>query len=128
MRSTANTILMSRIKLVGCMALVMANVVGCTEGSNPTRDLFAAVGAGPKVAPAPDFVASSRPGSLDYMPIGTPQAGRPTAARTADEIKAAEAELDAIRARNESAGKSAAELGGTPTPQPIPLPTRPKNP
>jgi hypothetical protein len=120
--------LKSRITLVGFMALLMANVVGCTEGSNPTRDLFAAVGAGPKTAPTPDFVASSRPESLDYMPIGTPQAGRPTAARTADEIKAAEAELDTIRGRNEAAGKSAAELGGTPTPQPIPLPKKPKNP
>jgi hypothetical protein len=119
---------MSRVGIVGFSALLIANVAGCAEGSNPTRDLFASVGAGPKTAPAPDFVASSRPASLDYMPIGTPQAGRPTAARTADEIKAAEAELDAIRARNEAAGKSASELGGTPAPQPIPLPTRRKNP
>ena len=49
-------------------------------------------------------------------------------AGSADEIKAAETELDAIRAQNEAAGKSAAELGGTPAPQPVPLPTKPKNP
>ena len=35
---------------------------------------------------------------------------------------AAEAELDALRARNEAAGAAAAELGNTPPPEPIKLP------
>jgi hypothetical protein len=56
------------------------------------------------------------------MPIGTPAVERPTAARTADEIKAAEAELDALRSRNEAAGAAAAELGKTPPPEPVKLP------
>lgn len=102
--------------------LVAANVSACAGGSNPVRDAAAAVGAGPKTAPTPDFVAQSRPGSLDYMPIGTAKEGRPTPARSADEVKAAEAELDALRARNEAAGAEAARLGGTPPPEPITLP------
>lgn len=102
--------------------LVAANVSACSGSSNPVRDVAVAVGAGPKTAPTPDFVAKSRPGSLDYMPIGTANDGRPTAARSAAEVKAAESELDALRARNEAAGAEAARLGGTPPPEPVTLP------
>ncbi|WP_414470849.1 hypothetical protein [Microvirga sp. M2] len=102
--------------------LVAANVTACAGGSNPVRDVAAAVGAGPKTAATPDFVAQSRPGSLDYMPIGRAEEGRPTPARSASEVKAAEAELDALRARNEAAGAEAARLGGTPPPEPVTLP------
>ena len=43
--------------------------------------------------------------------------------------KAAEAELNALRARNEAAGAAAARLGGTPPPEPIKLPViRPQGP
>lgn len=98
----------------------VAGLAGCN--SNPVRDVATAVGAGPQVAPTPDFVERSRPANLDYMPIGTPVAERPTPARTAAEIKAAEAELDALRTRNEAAGAQAAELGKTPPPEPVRLP------
>jgi|GEM_PF-2692847 len=97
-----------------------AGLAGCN--SNPVRDVATSLGAGPQVAPTPDFVARSRPATLDYMPIGTPVAERPTPARTAAEIKAAEAELDGLRTRNEAAGAAAAELGKTPPPEPIRLP------
>jgi hypothetical protein len=95
---------------------------GCNGSFNPVRDVATAVGAGPKVAQTPDFVARTRPANLDYMPIGTATDGRPTPARSAAEIKAAEAELDAIRARNEAAGAAAAEAGKTPPPVPVRLP------
>jgi hypothetical protein len=121
-RFTTKALLASRAAAAAFTVVVVANAAGCAEGSNPTRDLFTAIGAGPKVAATPDFVASSRPDKLDYMPIGASQTGRQTAARTADEVKAAEAELDALRAQNEAAGKAAAQLGGTPAPQPVPLP------
>lgn len=113
------------IRRISAMAMVMlaAGVLaGCNGSFNPVRDVTAAVGAGPQMAPTPDFVAQSRPSNLEYMPIGTPVPGRPTPARTADEIKAAEAELDALRARNEAAGAEAAELGKTPPPEPVKLP------
>ena len=112
----------SRAPALVIAVLVAANVTACAGGSNPVRDIASAVGAGPQVAPTPDFVASSRPQKLEYMPIGTPVEERPTPARSPDEIKAAESELDALRARNESAGAAAARLGGTPPPEPIKLP------
>jgi hypothetical protein len=116
----------SRASALVLTVLVGVNVTACAGGSNPVRDIATAVGAGPTTAPTPDFVATSRPQSLDYMPIGTPVETRPTAARTADEVKKAEAELDALRARNEAAGAAAARLGGTPPPEPLPV-KRPQN-
>jgi hypothetical protein len=109
-----------RISAFSLAMLAAAGLAGCN--SNPVRDVATAVGAGPQMAPSPDFVARSRPANLDYMPIGTPVPERPTPARTAEEIKAAEAELDALRAQNEAAGAAAAELGKTPPPEPIKLP------
>ncbi|MBB3019359.1 hypothetical protein FHR70_002424 [Microvirga lupini] len=100
--------------------LAAGGAAGCN--SNPVRDVATSLGAGPQVAPTPDFVARSRPATLDYMPIGTPVPERPTPARSAAEIKAAEAELETLRARNEAAGAAAAELGKTPPPEPIRLP------
>lgn len=128
----SKTLVISRPTLLAAAVLVVANVGGCAEGSNPAKDIAVSLGAGPKAAETPDFVARSRPQALDYMPIGTAQAGRATPARTADQIKAAEAELDALRAQNEAAGAAAAELGKTPAPQPAKVPaartTRPKTP
>jgi hypothetical protein len=112
----------SRASALVLVALAAANVTACTGGSNPVRDVAVAVGAGPRTAPTPDFVARTRPQNLDYLPIGTAEEGRPTPARSADEVKAAESELDALRARNEAAGAAAARLGGTPPPEPIKLP------
>jgi hypothetical protein len=116
----------SRASALVLTILVGVNVTACAGGSNPVRDIATSVGAGPKTAPAPDFVASSRPQSLDYMPIGTSVERRPTAARTPEEIMQTEAELNALRARNEAAGAAAARLGGTPPPEPLPV-RRPKN-
>jgi hypothetical protein len=97
-----------------------AGMAGCN--SNPVRDVAASVGAGPQMAASPDFVARSRPADLEYIPISAAAPERPTPARTADEIKAAEAEMDALRAQNEAAGAQAAELGKTPPPEPVRLP------
>ena len=111
------------IPRASALAFALAAVLGIAGcNSNPVRDVATAVGAGPRTAPTPDFVARSRPANLEYMPIGTPAAERPTPARTPEEIKAAEAELDAVRTRNEAAGAAAAELGKTPPPEPVRLP------
>ncbi len=125
MRSTSS--FTSRAARAALTALVVANVAACANGSNPVRDIAGAVGAGPKMAETPGFVAASRPGALDYVPVGTAQDDRPTKARTADEVKAAEAEMDAIRTRNEAAGAAAARLGGTPEPEPVIVPNRKTN-
>ncbi|WP_199049345.1 hypothetical protein [Microvirga splendida] len=116
---------MKPLSIPRCAALTLTlctavGLAGCN--SNPVRDVATSLGAGPRMAPTPDFVERSRPATLDYMPIGTSAPERATPARTAEEIKAAEAELDALRSRNEAAGAAAAELGNTPPPEPVRLP------
>jgi hypothetical protein len=109
-----------RVSAIATILFASAGMAGCN--SNPVRDVAASVGAGPQMTASPDFVARSRPADLEYMPISATAPERPTPARTAEEIKAAEAEMDALRARNEAAGAQAAELGKTPPPEPIRLP------
>jgi hypothetical protein len=103
----------------------LAALCGCMPDANPVRDAAVAAGFGAKITPAPEFVAQTRPAKLDYIPVGTAVSGRPTAARTAAEVKAAEAELDAVRAANEAAAKAAQQAGGTPAPGPVPVKPKP---
>ncbi|WP_201752103.1 hypothetical protein [Microvirga arsenatis] len=117
-----------RAAAIAATLAAAAGLAGCQGGANPVRDVATSLGGGPQVAATPDFVARSRPANLDYMPIGTPVPERPTPARTAEEVKAAEAELDALRARNEAAGAAAAELGSTPPPEPVRLPANTSQP
>jgi hypothetical protein len=90
-----------------CAVLGAAALAGCAGDTNPVRDAAVAAGIGAKITPAPDFVARSRPANLDYIPVGTSAPTRSTAARNAQEVKAAEEELDKIRAANAAAAEDA---------------------
>ena len=123
------TLLSIRRSFTIAFAMLAAfGVAGCNGSFNPVRDVATYLGAGPQSAATPDFVARTRPADLEYMPLGTPVAERPTPARSATEIKAAEAELDALRTQNEAAGAAAAELGKTPPPEPVRLPANTSQP
>src|SRR3712207_2534815 len=87
----------------GLILAGLPGVAACMPGANPVRDAATALGAGPKVAQTPEFIARSRPERLEYIPVGTAGPGRPTPARTADEVTAAEAEMGSVRAANEAA-------------------------
>ena len=81
---------------------------GCAGDSNPMRDLAIASGVtGGEPKPPPDFVSRSRPGSLDYMPVGVSSPKREYRSKTAAEVGDAEKELDRVRARNEARGRDA---------------------
>ena len=97
----------------------VAILAACSGDTNPVRDVFVATRAGPKTATTPDFVKASRPANLDYVPVGTVAPSRPTAALTADQVKATEAEMDATRTRNEAAGRVAVQAGATPAAEPV---------
>jgi hypothetical protein len=112
-----------RSSLAIAAALAALPIAGCSGDTNPVRDLVVAAGAGPRATASPDFIASSRPATLDYIPVSTRAGSRPPP-RTVDEVKAAEAELDAIRASNEAAGQSALQAGSTPAPSPAEVPVR----
>jgi hypothetical protein len=89
---------------------VATALAGCMSDANPVRDQLNAVGIGPKAVTAPDFVAGSRPATLDYVPVGSSAPPRPRA-KTAGEVKALEAELEAARGRNAARGGVRAASG-----------------
>jgi hypothetical protein len=109
-------------RTVWLSALLLGLGLSACSSANPTGEFLESSGLAPTVSPRSDFVERSRPKTLDYMTIGTADPGRATAAKTPDEVKAAEAELDSDRARNFALGTEAANLGGTPPPPPVPAP------
>lgn len=96
--------------------LLAAVCAGCTGNTNPVRDVFTELGAGPPATQAPAFVQQSRPGDLDYIPVQRAAANPLPAARSPEEIKKLEAELEAARLRNVAQGEAARRLGATPAP------------
>jgi hypothetical protein len=81
---------------------------------NPVRDVAVAVGAGAQPRTAPDFVAGSRPEKLEYLPIGT-SAPPQSKAKPQASVQSLEAEMDAVRAKNEARGAEA-RAAATPAP------------
>lgn len=110
-------------------AATLIGLSACSGDVNPVRDLAVGVGAGPPPANTPEFVTRTRPSTIDYIPVGTSAPARPTKARSADEVKAAESEMDALRANNEAAANAARQDGASPLPAPAAGPSpkpRPK--
>ncbi len=106
-----------------CLAGALCGLAACSGDANPVRDTLVATGVGAQPKPAPDFVAASRPQTLDYIPVGTAPAK--TAAKSADQVKAAEAAMDKTRTANESQAAAARRLGSTPAPTAPSVPRSP---
>lgn len=95
-------------RLLGSALLGAALLLGgCSSDVNPVRDAFTAVGAGPPATRPQDFVARSRPDAYEYRPVGDERSTRRLKAKSAAEVNAAEAELEALRARNDQSGAAA---------------------
>jgi hypothetical protein len=90
-----------------------AGLAGCAGDTNPVRDVFVAAGVGAERRKAADFVEKSRPAAVDYTPVGVAQPKRAVAAKAKAGVTAAEAEMDAIRARNEARATEAKQVGAT---------------
>lgn len=99
-----------RLVLAGALLALAA----CSGDTNLIRDVAVATGVGPEPKPAPDFVASSRADTISYVPVGL--ATRSSPAKTAEQVKAAEAAMDQARVANESQAAAARELGERPGP------------
>ncbi|WP_245442438.1 hypothetical protein [Methylobacterium terrae] len=96
---------------------------GCVLDGASVRDAAKSAGFGPKEVAAPDFVAQSRRGGGDFLPVGESAPPRETRAKSAAGVKALEADLDASRQRNEVKGRDAAKVGGAvkpPAPPKVP--------
>lgn len=103
------------VMLLACLAgsLVLA---GCSRDTNPVRDMIVASGSGAKVPPAPDFVTSTRRDNVDYVPVGLKPPPPKYQAKTSEQIKAVEGQLDPVRARAESEGRRVQREGQSGTP------------
>ena len=87
-------------------------LAACSGDINPVRDIAVSTGAGTEPKPAPDFVAASRPGELDYIRPGL--ATRSARAKSPADVKAAETAMETVRAGNEAKAAAARELGSRP--------------
>jgi hypothetical protein len=95
----------SRLGIAGALL----GLAACAGNANPVRDVAVATGIGAEPKPAPDFVAASRPGEVDYIQPGV--ATRSTKGKSADEVKAFETNMEQVRAANERKAAAARELG-----------------
>ena len=100
--------LQNRPLWLGRVAALLA-LAACSGDTNLVRDVAVATGVGSEPKAAPDFVASTRPGELDYVRPGL--ATRTLPAKSAADVKAAEAAMDQVRAANETRAAEARELG-----------------
>ncbi|MEH3116739.1 MAG: hypothetical protein PGN25_03810 [Methylorubrum populi] len=99
-----------------------ASVGGCSGDVNPLKAAMVGTGSGIKPVEAPDFVAQSRKGGADYMPVGESAPRRAVRARSAAGLNTLQSELEGARSRNEAKGRAAegaakdAAKGLTPNP------------
>ena len=111
-------------QVLGCVAAAaLIGLAACAGDVNPVRDVAVSLGAGPPPANTPEFITKTRPTSLDYIPVGTSAPPRPSKARSADEVKAAESEMDSLRKTNEAAANAARQAGASPPPAPAAAPS-----
>lgn len=136
----------SGIVLAAGLSLVAAGCSQAGDGPSPTgstsspiRGAAELTGFATTVPPAADFVAQSRKGEPEYMPVGITPPARSLKARSPQEVKALEAELDnTLRQHNAASGRkptgdvyksAAAEAKPAPTPRgadKFVIPPRPK--
>lgn len=110
-----------RVVVASAGAVLLALMAGgcarsAEEGGSAPR-LVKSLGFATDVPPAAPFVAATRPppGSLDYLPIGTPRAEPPGKPATKEQVEARMREADALKPRREAVAAS------RPTPQAPPV-------
>lgn len=90
-----------RLRAIICAGLWMA-AIGAAAAQEQSGGLLRSLGLTPETSEPKDFVRQSRtPGEKDYISTQQPDAPRGTRLKTPDEIRAAEAELDAARAKHD---------------------------
>jgi hypothetical protein len=107
-----------RSAIGGAAVAALLALCACAGDTNPVRDLAVATGVGVEPKPAQDFVAKTRPQSLEYLPVGAAPPERARPPKTADEVKALEAEMDRDRAAMQDEAAAARQLGSSPPPRP----------
>lgn len=97
----------TRLALRALAATATAMAAACSSDVNPLREAATQIGYGAKPVAAPDFVANSRKGGGDFLPVGVSAPQRPIRAKSTEGQKALESELEGARSRNEAKGRAA---------------------
>lgn len=112
---------------VALAALACIAVAGCASDANPVRDIAVASGiTGGEPRPAPDFVTRTRPADIDFAPVGVSAPARATRPKDRGAVTGAEAEMNALRARNEQRGATARRAGASAPASPVAAPPPPE--
>ena len=93
-------------RLLACLAL-LTPAGGCSSDVNPVKAAFVDAGYGPKPVQTPDFVENSRREGAGYLAVGEDAPRRAARARSTEDRKSLEAELEGARSRNEARGRAA---------------------
>jgi hypothetical protein len=107
---------MRTLRILALLPLALPPGACVLGGGDTARDAAKSVLGAPKPVEAPDFVAQSRRGGSDYLPVGVSSPPREIRAKSAAGVKDLEADLDASRTRNETRGKEAAKAGAAAKP------------
>lgn len=87
---------MGTLMRVGCTAVVLPLLAGCGGSSpSPITDSLTGTALGPKAYDPKGFVVETRPTQQDYMPVGVTPPARSIKPKTAAELAAEKASLDA---------------------------------
>ena len=120
---------LSLVALAFSLPSAFAQGAGSSPGSAKVEPqgvlegLARSTGLGSKPVEPADFVRSSRPADLDYIPVHSKRPETPGKLLTADELKARERELDALRASHDAA---ASRPHGNAVYRPLQAPGQPK--
>lgn len=110
------------LKIVQVVALLAcASLAGCASDGGVVKTVAKLPGFAADAPDPKDFVKETRPEDPQFIPVGT-KITREARKMTPAEFKAIEADLDAQRLKNESAGAEAKAAGATPPPAPLKVP------
>jgi hypothetical protein len=74
-----------------------------SSNDNLFKTIFKTVGMATDAGPPQDFVVKARPpGEKEYIPVGRKAFERPIKAKTPDEVKAVQTDLDAVNASHDA--------------------------
>lgn len=99
---------MLRPAIVVALATLLAS---CSGDLSPLREAYMQAVPKPKPVAAPDFVAGSRKGEAEYLPVGVSAPPRQVRAKSSEGTKALAAELEGARGANEAKGRAAENAG-----------------
>ncbi|MCU4181856.1 hypothetical protein [Bosea sp. BH3] len=111
-------------KPFGMWAMLVASgfaLAGCAEGEG-FKGVAEAAGMATTPQESKAFVRETRPGELEYIPVGS-AITRNAPRKPVEDFKKLETQLEAKRNANEAAGNTARQLGTTPAPEPAKIPT-----